>query len=60
VEPHPDGSATVTAQVTDLFEARRILLSYGANCTVLEPPALVEEMRTIAAALYKIYHTPGE
>jgi predicted DNA-binding transcriptional regulator YafY len=60
VERHPDGSATVTAQVTDLFEARRILLSYGANCTVLEPPALVEEMRTIAAALYKIYHTPGE
>lgn len=60
VEVHPDGSATVTAQITDLFEARRILLSYGANCKVLEPPALVEEMRTIAAELYKMYDTPGE
>ncbi len=60
VETHPDGSATVTAQISDLFEARRILLSYGANCRVLEPPALVEEMRKIAAELYKMYHTPGE
>lgn len=57
VETHADGSATVTAQVIDLFEARRTLLSYGLNCVVLEPPELVEEMRTIAAELYRIYCT---
>src|SRR5258708_5001679 len=60
VQPHPDGSATVTAQITDLFEARRTLLSYGMNCTVLEPPELVAELRTHATELYKIYHTPAE
>jgi len=60
VESHPDGSATVTARITDLFDARRILLSYGENCTVLEPPALVEQMRKVAADFSKKYLTPGE
>ncbi|MFL5626000.1 MAG: helix-turn-helix transcriptional regulator [Ktedonobacteraceae bacterium] len=60
VESHPDGSATVTAQITDIFEARRTLLSYGMNCTVLEPPELVAEMRTHTLELYKIYHTPAQ
>jgi predicted DNA-binding transcriptional regulator YafY len=60
VESHPDGSATVTAQITDLFEARRILLSYGKNCTILEPPELVAEIRDHVIELYKIYHTPAE
>lgn len=60
MEAHADGSATVTAQIIDLFQARRILLSYGLHCVVLEPPELVEEMRTIAAELYRIYCTVGE
>ena len=60
MEAHADGSATVTAQIIDLFQARRILLSYGLHCVVLEPPELVEEMRTIAAELYRIYCTAGE
>ena len=60
VETHLDGSATVTAQVTDLFEARRVLLSYGKNCTVLEPPELVAEMRDHVNELYRIYHTLDE
>jgi predicted DNA-binding transcriptional regulator YafY len=60
VETHTDGSATVTAHITDLFDARRILLSYGLHCVVLEPPELVKEMRTIATELYKIYCTQSE
>jgi len=60
VESHPDGSATITAQITDLFQARRILLSYGKNCTILEPPELVAEIRDHVIELYKIYHTPAE
>lgn len=59
VEPHTDGSATVTARITDLFEARRILLSYGENCTVLEPAPLVEQMRVVAAEFSKKYGTRG-
>ncbi len=55
VEHHPDGSATVTAQTRDLFEARRILLSYGEHCTVFGPPALVTEMRQTAAAMCRNY-----
>ncbi len=60
VDAHPDGSATVTARITDLFDARRILLSYGENCTVLEPPALVEQMRKVATEFSKKYLTPEE
>ncbi len=60
VESHPDGSATVTARITDLFETRRILLSYGENCTVLEPPELLKQMRKVAADFSKKYLTPGE
>jgi predicted DNA-binding transcriptional regulator YafY len=48
VERHDDGSATITADVTDLFEARRILLGYGENCTVLGPPELIEQFRIVA------------
>ncbi len=60
VDLHADGSATVTARITDLFDARRILLSYGENCTVLEPPRLVKQMRTVATDLSKKYLTIGE
>jgi proteasome accessory factor C len=59
VETHPDGSATVTARITDLFDARRTLLSYGENCTVLEPPELVQQIRSIALD-FKKYLTPDE
>jgi predicted DNA-binding transcriptional regulator YafY len=60
VESRPDGSATVTARITDLFDARRILLSYGENCTVLEPPELLKQMRKVAADFSKKYLTPDE
>ena len=60
VESHADGSATVTARITDLFDARRILLSYGENCTVFEPPKLVKQMRTVATDFAKKYLTPEE
>lgn len=55
VERHEDGSATVTAPITDLFAARRILLSYGENCLVLEPPELVDDLRSAAEAMYQVY-----
>jgi predicted DNA-binding transcriptional regulator YafY len=60
VEYHPDGSATVTAQIPDLFEARRIVLAYGYNCLVLEPPELVAQMREIRDYFNRSYPTPPE
>jgi predicted DNA-binding transcriptional regulator YafY len=59
VQNHPDGSATVTAKVANLFDARRILLSYGEHCTVLGPPELIKQMQVVARH-YEIYLTMEE
>jgi WYL domain len=59
IEKHADGSATITAKVTNLFEARRILLSYGEYCTVLGPPELLAQMRSVAHH-YRVYLTAEE
>jgi predicted DNA-binding transcriptional regulator YafY len=60
VERHPDGSAIITARITDLFEARRIVLSYGFNCVVYEPPELVAQMRQVRDHFNKAYPTTDE
>ncbi len=52
---HDDGSATVTATVTNLWQARQILLRYGTGCRVLEPPELVELFRDTARGLNDLY-----
>ena len=43
---HDDGSATVTALTTNLWQARQTLLRYGSACTVQEPAELVELFRS--------------
>ncbi len=53
---HEDGSATVTASITNLWEARQILLRYGEGCTVLEPPQLVDRFRETAHGLAANYN----
>ncbi|NJM08353.1 WYL domain-containing protein, partial [Candidatus Gracilibacteria bacterium] len=52
---HDDGSATVTATVTNLWQARQILLRYGDACCVQEPPELVALLRKTALGLTAIY-----
>lgn len=59
-ERHFDGSVTVTARTSSLFEARRILLSYGINCIVHEPPELVAQMRLVRDHFNESYPTPFE
>lgn len=59
VQNHPNGSATVTAKVANLFDARRILLSYGEHCIVLGPPELIKQMQVVARH-YEIYLTMEE
>ena len=50
-----DGSAEVTATVTNLWQARQILLRYGDACLVHEPAALVALFRTTAQGLRDRY-----
>jgi predicted DNA-binding transcriptional regulator YafY len=52
---HDDGSATVTATVTNLWQARQILLRYGNACEVLDPPELIELFRETAHGMAEIY-----
>jgi predicted DNA-binding transcriptional regulator YafY len=53
-----DGSAEVTATVTNLGQARQLLLRYGDACTVHEPPELVALFRKTAHGLSAIYDLP--
>lgn len=56
VERHEDGSATVTAKITDLFDAMQTLFRYREHCIVLDPPELVEQMRASATKIYANYN----
>jgi predicted DNA-binding transcriptional regulator YafY len=56
-EKQPDGSTVVTGEASNLFEAMRKLLRYGSHCRVLEPPELVELMRTEATKLAALYES---
>jgi predicted DNA-binding transcriptional regulator YafY len=60
VEYHADGSATVTAQISDLFTARRKLLAYGENCRVLSPTELIADLRATIATLHQQYSSTEE
>jgi predicted DNA-binding transcriptional regulator YafY len=55
VEWQPDGSALVTAHTADLWEAHRVLLSYGQTSRVLAPPELVEMMRVEVEGMTGMY-----
>ncbi|MFV9504479.1 MAG: helix-turn-helix transcriptional regulator [Oscillochloridaceae bacterium umkhey_bin13] len=57
---HADGSAEVTATVTNLWQARQILLRYGDACLVHEPAELVELFRKTAQGLGHLYLPPRE
>jgi hypothetical protein len=52
---HEDGSATVTAITTNLWQARQTLLRYGSACTVLEPVELVELFRAAIREMAESY-----
>lgn len=52
---HDDGSAEVTATVTNLWQARQILLRYGDACCVHEPPELVQLFRRTVEGLGRLY-----
>jgi hypothetical protein len=55
IEYHDDGSATVSATITNLWQARQVLLRYGTACEVVEPVELIELFRKTAQGLTTIY-----
>lgn len=55
---HEDGRAEVEAQITDLWQARTILMRYGEHCRVLEPPELIELIRDRVQRMVALY-TPA-
>lgn len=50
-----DGSVIVTGESDSIFWASKLLLRYGENCQVLEPPELVVEMRRVVREMARIY-----
>lgn len=56
---HNDGSATVTAQITNLWQARQILLRYGSACTVREPSELIALFQDAVRGLAALYGNDG-
>jgi predicted DNA-binding transcriptional regulator YafY len=57
VQFHDDGSAVVTAQTSDLWQARQVLLRYREHCQVLEPPELLAMIRDSLGKMVQTYLT---
>ncbi|NTW02449.1 MAG: WYL domain-containing protein [Oscillochloris sp.] len=55
-----DGGAEVTATVSNLWQARQLLLRYGDACIVSEPPELVALFQATARGLSAIYNRVPE
>ncbi|NCC35180.1 MAG: WYL domain-containing protein [Chloroflexia bacterium] len=52
---HADGSADVSAETHDLWQARQILVRYREHCIVHDPPELVTMMREASSAMAARY-----
>lgn len=55
IDYRDDGSAVVSAEVTNLWQARQILMRYIEHCQVLEPPELVHLMRQSVLRMAQVY-----
>jgi predicted DNA-binding transcriptional regulator YafY len=55
VQFHDDGSALVTAETSDLWQARQVLLRYREHCRVLEPPELLQLIRDSLRKMVQAY-----
>ncbi|MCS6940643.1 MAG: WYL domain-containing protein [Roseiflexus sp.] len=58
VEYGDDGSALVTATVSNLSVARDVLLRYGDRCRVIEPSELIDLIRETVDAMASLYGSP--
>lgn len=60
IDYHDDGSATVTATATNLWQARQVLLRYGDACVVEAPEELIALFRRTARGLMGHYGETNE
>lgn len=58
VEYGDDGSAIVTATISNLSIARDVLLRHGDRCRVIEPPELIDMIRETIDAMSALYGSP--
>jgi predicted DNA-binding transcriptional regulator YafY len=54
-ETNAEGWVRVTATTTDLFQATRLLLTYGPNCKVIGGPEARREMEKLVRGLGELY-----
>jgi len=55
IEYGDDGSALVTATISNLSIARDVLLRYGDRCRVIDPPELIDLIRETVDAMGLLY-----
>jgi proteasome accessory factor B len=55
IETLPGGEVVLEMPAQSIKEARRFVLAYGKDATVLEPPELVEDLRAEVEALQDLY-----
>jgi predicted DNA-binding transcriptional regulator YafY len=58
IEYGDDGSALVTATISNLSIARDVLLRYGDRCRVIDPPELIDMIRETVDAMGSLYGSP--
>ncbi len=54
-EPQPDGSLLIRFRINHTLEVKRLALSFGPNCEVLEPPDLRAEVESEIRAMLAVY-----
>ncbi|NJP06828.1 MAG: WYL domain-containing protein [Chloroflexaceae bacterium] len=50
-----DGSALVSAQISDLWHARQVLLRYREHCRILAPPELITMIKESVRQMLNLY-----
>lgn len=53
--PHKDGSVEMTLELNDLASVAKWILGFGRNATALEPPELVDSLRTELLKMLESY-----
>ena len=56
-KPDERGWVEIEAKVEDLFQTHRVLLAYGELCQAVEPPELVEMMKTAVFGMFQHYNS---
>ena len=56
-EPYDTQWVEIQAKVEDLFQAHRVFFFFGELCQAVEPPELVEMMKTAVSGMFQLYNS---